>query len=430
MRRADPGVMSQPPPGPVRPPPVTRSWTLWQASPAVRGTVLVVDALALAVLVAVTLDGIAGPAGIGRRDLVLAAALAGGALLHIEVARHVERLRFLGAVDRYPYVDLKSVWTFAGLLLLPLPLALALVVLTFGFTWLRTAHVPHPHRWVFSGATVALATVAAGGTLHVVGGPAPLTSGAAGALGVGAAALVRWTVNHGLVSVVVSLSNPAARFRVVLCRPSSNLLGLGGLALGVLLAVLVVTAPWFVPAVLLPLTIVHRGLFMDQLVRAAHVDAKTGLATPRFWHAEAARVLERAGRRGTSAGLLMIDLDEFKDVNDRWGHLVGDRVLRAVAEMLVDEFAGDLVARFGGEEFVVLVVGTGPGALAGAAEAVRRRTTLLSVPVDDAAVTGLSMSVGTAVYPGSGHTLDELILRADGALYAAKRAGRNRVRAA
>ena len=400
------------------------SWALWRVPPRGLALVLAVDALAVAVvLLSLTMSR-----PLGRTDLVLAIVVAAGGVIHIEIARHVERLRFLGSVDRSPYIDLKSVWSFAAVLLLPLPAALGVVALTYVITWLRTAHAPQPHRWTYSCATVLLATAAACQVMSILH-PASLVDGADGALAVGLAIGVRWTVNHGLVSAVIALTDRSRSFGRTLLAPLPALLGLGGLALGALLALLLRIDPWFSPLVLIPLMVVHRGLFMDQLVRSAHVDAKTGLATPQFWHAEASRVLDRLRRRGSAAGLLMIDLDEFKDVNDRWGHLAGDRVLRAVADMLADEFADALVARFGGEEFVVLLMGADDAAVERAAETARRRTTTLAVPVDGAAVSGLSMSIGTSTYPATGTTLDELIVLADTALYSAKRAGRNRVQA-
>jgi diguanylate cyclase (GGDEF)-like protein len=136
--------------------------------------------------------------------------------------------------------------------------------------------------------------------------------------------------------------------------------------------------------------------------------------------------------------VLVIDLDHFKAVNDRHGHLAGDEVLAAVADALRGEVRErDLVGRFGGEEFVVLLGPLGPeeeGAteLAAVAERIRSRIAALRVqmPTPDGPLTvgGLSASVGAALYPEHGRDVRSLLHVADTALYAAKRAGRNVVR--
>ena len=202
-----------------------------------------------------------------------------------------------------------------------------------------------------------------------------------------------------------------------------------------LLAVLVAVTPWAVPALVLPTLLVHRGLMLQHVERATHLDAKTGLATAARWHRGAERVVTPGRSRRAGGGILMVDLDEFKQVNDRWGHLAGDRVLRAVAEVLAAEVPGpDAVGRFGGEEFVVLLRDVPPARVAEVAEQLRRCVSAISLvcPVSTAdtagtVIDGISVSIGVATFPGSGSTLDELLLAADTALYEAKRAGRNRV---
>jgi diguanylate cyclase (GGDEF)-like protein len=134
--------------------------------------------------------------------------------------------------------------------------------------------------------------------------------------------------------------------------------------------------------------------------------------------------------------VLVLDLDHFKAVNDTHGHLAGDHVLTAVADVLRDEVRErDLVGRFGGEEFVVMLAGLGgrgSAEIEAVAERIRRRVADLRVeiPTPDGPLTvrGLSVSVGCAVMPDSGAELRDLLEVADRALYAAKGAGRNAVR--
>jgi diguanylate cyclase (GGDEF)-like protein len=406
-------------------------WSLWQLPPRVLAYVLAVDVLAvvLGVVLAVREP-------VSHADVNAAALLALGAAVHIETARHIERLREISA-DGRPYIDLKSMWSFAALLLLPLGPALGLVVFTYAYWWLRVSQRPVVHRWTFSAATVVVASCAAAAVIHAlpaVGLPGAL-SGPVGLLVVSLAAVVRWVVNHGLVVGVITLTSPTTPWLQRLGSPTDTLLGLGALALGIVLAVLASTVPWLVPVLLVPLMTMHRGFLLQQFARAAHTDGKTGLATAAHWHAGAAKELARARRMRIGLGVLMVDLDDFKAVNDRHGHLVGDRVLRAVADALSAEVrAYDAVGRFGGEEFVVLLAAVDVEGATSTAERLRARVSAIEVPVHapdgPATVSGLTASVGAAVYPAAADDLDDLVLAADAALYEAKRRGRNRVEVA
>ena len=135
-------------------------------------------------------------------------------------------------------------------------------------------------------------------------------------------------------------------------------------------------------------------------------------------------------------GVLMLDLDHFKSFNDRMGHLVGDQLLRAVADELRHETRPyDLVGRFGGEEFAMLLPGVGIGQIEKIADRIRQRISRLSVPIRRpngqlTVVGGMSVSIGAAVCPDDGTELDRLLLAADEALLTAKEAGRDQVRLA
>ncbi|MDQ4117723.1 MAG: GGDEF domain-containing protein, partial [Actinomycetota bacterium] len=210
------------------------------------------------------------------------------------------------------------------------------------------------------------------------------------------------------------------------------------LCLGVLAAVVVLRQPGLVLLVLPPLLVLHRAVLIRQLEERANTDAKTGLLTASAWRGRANRALQRAARTRTAVAVLILDLDHFKTVNDTYGHLAGDEVLGAVAGTLVREVRdGDLVGRFGGEEFVVLLGGlplAGPGRVQSHAAAERIRRTVRTLEVEITTPSGpvliedLSVSVGAALSESDGHTVDELMQVADFALYAAKRAGRNQVR--
>ena len=158
-----------------------------------------------------------------------------------------------------------------------------------------------------------------------------------------------------------------------------------------------------------------------RLGELAHVDGLTGCLNHRAFHERLRTEAARAGRSGAPLSLLLADLDHFKSVNDTHGHLVGDALLARTGALLREcARAGDVVARVGGEEFALLLPGTGSTEAAGVAERVRRRLKALEDPVT------VTVSLGVAGAPG-GAPLEALLRDADQALYAAKRAGRDRV---
>jgi diguanylate cyclase (GGDEF)-like protein len=390
--------------------------------------VLTVDVLAVAVVVAAF---VWRPTDL--RDWVVAGLLFLGAAVHAEAARHIERIRITR--DDRPFIDLKSMWTFAGLLLVHLGPALVLVIVTFAYWWIRNEQHPPPHRWTFSGATVVLGTGAAALVLLDMDTSALLTAAAGpkGLVLIALAALVRWTVNHGLVvGIILLMSSPTPSVRRHLASPADTLLGLGALALGAALAVLASASPWLVPILLVPVIMLHRGVLVDQFRQASRTDPKTGLVNGAAWSELAAKELARARRQRHGLAVLMVDLDNFKAVNDAHGHLAGDEVLRAVAATLSAEVrAYDAVGRFGGEEFVVLLSGVDTASATSAAERLRARIRALDVGVGGASgktrITGLTASVGCVASPTAAGSVDELVGAADSALYEAKRAGRDRV---
>jgi diguanylate cyclase (GGDEF)-like protein len=161
---------------------------------------------------------------------------------------------------------------------------------------------------------------------------------------------------------------------------------------------------------------------------AATTDALTGLPNRRYFD-EYIGLLARRRRAEDRVGVLMIDIDRFKRLNDTYGHAVGDHVLRGVAQAIASAVReGDVPARFGGEEFVVLLRNPTPPVAAEVGERVRRAVGDLDLR--RLGVPGVSVSVGVAVAESPDDQLDEVIDEADRALYRAKRAGRDRVVAA
>ncbi len=159
----------------------------------------------------------------------------------------------------------------------------------------------------------------------------------------------------------------------------------------------------------------------------AVTDTLTGLSVRRYFLELAAEELLRSARHTLACTLLLTDLDLFKQKNDTYGHLVGDVVLRDVAQLMKRHLRGiDLIARFGGEEFLLLLVETGPEAGLVIAERLRQLVELHPIRAYDETLSQ-TVSIGVASFPDDGRDVAELIERADEALYAAKHAGRNRV---
>ncbi|HVT40194.1 MAG TPA: diguanylate cyclase [Gemmatimonadaceae bacterium] len=160
----------------------------------------------------------------------------------------------------------------------------------------------------------------------------------------------------------------------------------------------------------------------------AHTDALTQVLNRRALTMRLESEMERARRYASVITVLMIDLDHFKNINDTKGHLVGDDVLRELAALLSESVRTvDLVARFGGEEFVVMLPETGlPGGVRFAERTVERIGARNFVPAHGGA--HVTSSIGVASFPGPGvESVDDLFSRADEALYRAKAAGRNKV---
>ena len=163
------------------------------------------------------------------------------------------------------------------------------------------------------------------------------------------------------------------------------------------------------------------------ITKQAATDGLTGLANHREFQDQLRREMERAQRFALPVALVLLDLDDFKVVNDRYGHLAGDTVLRGVAatlRLLVREI--DCAARYGGEEFAIILPGTTAEGAARLAERIRLAIGERPVVAEGRNV-GVTASFGVGAIPEDGTTQVELIAAADTALYRAKHGGKNRV---
>jgi diguanylate cyclase (GGDEF)-like protein len=163
----------------------------------------------------------------------------------------------------------------------------------------------------------------------------------------------------------------------------------------------------------------------DELRAHARTDDLTSMPNFRAFRERIDDEIARASRYNERFGVLVLDLDRFKKYNDSYGHLAGNDALQRVAAVMRQTVRSvDFPARYGGEEFAVIVPQIDTPSLAAIAERIRGGVEALPAPRDGAAVT---ISIGAAVYPDDGTNADALFAAADERLYAAKRAGRNRV---
>jgi len=328
-----------------------------------------------------------------------------------------------------------SVWTFAGTLVLAPGYAALLAALLAAYLWIRQQREVGQflYRKLYSGATIVLACLAASTVLNVSINSMPSPSEHPAVL-IALALVVYTGVNRLLISVAVVLAGSPTTWSVMLGRWDDNLLELATLCLGYVAALVVVHQPWLTGVVLVPMVLLQRGALVKQLEESASIDAKTQLLNALAWRQLASRELTRSNRM-SSAAILVIDLDHFKAVNDVHGHLLGDVALFEVGRAIKHELRqADVVGRFGGEEFVVMLPDLDVTAASLIAERVRSRigSILLSEleaqhPDGTVCTHALSASIGVAIFPQHAQDLGELLKVADAALFAAKRAGRDRV---
>ena len=166
----------------------------------------------------------------------------------------------------------------------------------------------------------------------------------------------------------------------------------------------------------------------ESLQNQAIHDPLTGLYNRRYLEETMDRELHRARRQQTPLGVVMMDLDHFKDFNDTFGHAGGDALLSAVANLMKANMRKeDIACRYGGEEFLLIMPGASLPAVQERADNLRQAVKTLQVKYQGRFLKSTTISLGVAIFPDQGHTAEEVISAADAALYRAKQAGRDRV---
>ena len=332
--------------------------------------------------------------------------------------------------------DFITAWILPIAILLPPIYALIAPVPLLLLTQWRV-HRGVAYRRVFTAGAIGLAYGAASAVFRLFP-----ESFAGGTIGLGMHAL-RWFVavtvceqvgrrcHQVLIMAAIKLSDP--RVHLLSSEVTREALQADFIEfnLGVLITMIVAITPVFAIFVVPMWLLVRRYMIHPQLLAKSRLDVKTGLLNASTWEIEAATEVDRAVRTGNPLAVALVDIDHFKKVNDTYGHLVGDRVLRAVSDSLRNQLRNyDLAGRFGGEEFILLLPQAQEMDAWRVAERLRTHIADLQIPVDDEPdcdiFVRLTISVGVAGLDSDLRTLNDLTAAADRAMYHAKESGRNR----
>src|SRR5579864_7948812 len=402
-----------------------RNWAWWQLPWPLRSYVGLVPVTAFALI------GYAASQTTWRSgDLVKFLLLLSCGLISVAATPRIAYTQ--GALVR----DFITVWVLPVAILLPPVYAMVAPIPLLAMTqWV--IHRGVVHRRVFTASAMGLAYGAASLVFRAF--PASL---AGPSLGRGSHVLT-WTLvvaicevlggrgHNALIVLAVKISDPTIRLADQELSREALQADFAEFDLGVLITVVVAVNPvlavFAVPSVLLA----RRFIMHAQLLAQSRIDTKTGLLNASTWEREATVEIARAVRTGSPLALALVDIDHFKTVNDTYGHLVGDKALRAVTDALRGTIRSyDLPGRFGGEEFAILLPHTHQANALIIAERLRTRIAAMSIRVDDEDESGplvkLTVSIGVSVMDNAGRELTDLLADADTALYHAKENGRNR----
>jgi diguanylate cyclase (GGDEF)-like protein len=319
-------------------------------------------------------------------------------------------------------VTLGFVFSISSIILLGWPAGVLIVM--GGPTFTHLLQRRPPLRVAYNGAMFALSALAAGLTVeHVHGNSVGILVAKVLLCGF----IYYWIVNLVLISAVLSADSGRSFFTVAWENITQTTAPFAFMASAALtLIVLWQREPALSIALLGPLLAIalyqrstHKAI---RAMRLALTDPLTGLGNHRSFHERLQRELVAAEESGASLALCLVDFDDLKSVNDRFGHPVGDLVLGQVASRLRQ---GGESFRLGGDEFAVLLPGQDERQATAVARSIVERVAALHVE----GVGEVTVSAGVATYPTHGTGRDELIRLADSALYWAKKDGKNRVRA-
>ena len=405
---------------------VIRDWACWRLPPLLRSYVVAV------VVLAVVAIGV----GVARSDWRVHDVVE---FLLLACCGTVSMASTPRVMYSFPGTtrDFSTMWMLPAAILLP-PVYSILITIPIIATLQYFVHPGQLYRRVFSAASLGLSYVAVSLLFRVF--PNSFAGPTVGSglhaftwcVAVCACEILGCRVQHFLIVIAVKMVNPAMGF----FDGEFDRDALEGLFveidLSILITVAVALSPILVVIALPSVLLVRRFLIHPVLIAQSRLDAKTGLLNVSTWESEVETELSRATRNRQPLALALVDIDHFKNVNDTYGHLVGDRVLKAIAEALTSQSRDyDRAGRFGGEEFVLLLAQTTDHDACKIAERLRGYVAGLKIATDDrpdAPTLQVTISIGvTALARGESYELTDLLAASDSAMYAAKQAGRNRV---
>ncbi len=333
--------------------------------------------------------------------------------------------------------DVHGVWELPIVVLLPPFYALLMPIVRLALTQWRVRQAA-VYKRVFTAAVIGISYACASLTFRGLGrlalgpGPAPGPHVTIWIVLVAACAIVQLAVNQSLILPAVKASDPTIRAREFIFGRQTLRNDATEMCMAVL-ATLAIAMSLLTVLIALPLaTLLQRSALHAQLVKDARTDSKTGLLNAATWEREATAEVARAVRTRTPLAVALLDIDRFKGINDTYGHLTGDEVLKEIAHTLntlLREY--DLAGRFGGEEFTLLLPQTRAVDAFRIAERVRSAISGLCIIAPGA--TGgervhVTVSIGVAALDsGCKREYAELMAAADAALYRAKGCGRDQV---
>jgi len=401
------------------------TWAWWKLPLRLRGYVGVVVATGIAVAAYAASQTTWSVTGLVTFFLLLGCGMASVAA--------TPRMAYLqGGMTR----DFITVWVLPVAILLPPFFAMVTPIPLLMLTQWRV-HQGVVYRRAFTAAAVGLAYGAASLVFRQF--PASFAGPSIGTgthaltwcLAVVICELVGGQGHIALIAAAIKLSNPSVRIAEQELSREALQADFTESNLGVLITVIVAVSPVLAIFAVPTWLLVRRFMMHDQLLAQARIDTKTGLLNSSTWEREAETEIGRAIRTGSPLALALVDIDHFKVVNDTYGHLVGDKALRAVTDALRGQLrAYDVAGRFGGEEFVVLLPHARESDAINVAERLRAHIAGMSIPVGEDIESGpsitLTISVGVAALDGVSRELTDLLAAADAALYYAKETGRNK----
>jgi len=398
-----------------------RAWPIWAEPRWLFGLVVLLVSADLAVL------GIsAATVSFSVHDLVLFGLLLGGVAVTVELTRSAGEK---GGLIK----DVYGAWNLPAGLLLPPLYVVIITIVQYGLIQWRIRRAPI-YRRAYSAAVSGLSFVIAGLVFRLL----PGQTFAGNTTTVHDLVWVLMVMIAGLTSVLVGKvfmiaaikgSDSTVSLRDAFFNRESMYNDFAEQCIGVLVTFGVAGNVFLAPVALPVVALLQRSLRHAHLLNASRTDAKTGLLNARTWESEAEAEVARAVRARMALAVAVLDIDWFKHVNDTYGHLFGDEVLKEIARCLpgvLREY--DSAGRFGGEEFVLLLPHTRAVDAFRIADRVRDHISGLSLHTSDGQSVRVTVSVGVAALDaGSRRELSELLAAADAALYRAKRDGRNQV---